>query len=197
MRSAKIVTTLAAGFLAVGVVSSPVIAQAQEQAQVPAQVPEQAADTGSLGDAGTGSADGTAGMGSSDPKLGSTGIRVADLPEIPALPALPGMSDPASEDTVLVPVPPGFVAADLPTLPLPYVWEGTPAPERITPARPDEPVIGAVDCVPGSVGCAPKVLDKTIDHCATAEDGLEARGMTWFTDGTTGYTERCAAEFFG
>lgn len=182
MNRGRIATACAASLFAVGALAAPA------SAQLP--------DTGSLG-GDAGSAGNGAGMGSSDPKVGSTDFRVADLPRIPALPTMPGMGDPADAPIVFVPVPLGSVAADLPVLPLPFVWEGTPAPDRISPARPDEPVIGSIGCSPGAPGCDPRVLDKTIDHCATAVDGIYERGMTWFTDGTTGFTERCAAEFFG
>ncbi|WP_295624175.1 hypothetical protein [uncultured Corynebacterium sp.] len=36
---------------------------------------------------------------------------------------------------------------------------------------------------------------KTIASCASAADGLYEQGTTWFTDGTTGWTETCAAQF--
>lgn len=36
---------------------------------------------------------------------------------------------------------------------------------------------------------------KTIARCATSEEGMYQQGTTWFTDGTTGWTETCAAQF--
>lgn len=182
MRREKLAATFAAGLLAVGIATGPASAQPL--------------DRGSLGQ-GAGST-GQPAMGSSDPTFGSTGIRVADLPELPEIPQLPTMPDVENSDPVLVPVPLGSVAADLPVLPLPFVWEGTPAPERITPPRENEPVIGSIGCLPGNRGCEPQVLDKEIERCATADQyDIDQRGKTWFTDGTTGWTERCAAEYFG
>lgn len=181
MRREKIAATCAAGLLAFGLATVPASAQPL--------------DSGSLGQ-GTGSA--APAMGSSDPKVGSTDFRVADLPELPALPQLPNMPDYENMDPTFVPVPMGSVAADLPVLPLPFIWEGTPAPERITPPRENEPVIGSTGCLPGNRGCEPQVLDKEIERCATADEyDIDQRGKTWFTDGTTGWTERCAAEYFG
>lgn len=182
MRREKIAATIAASLLALGLATVPASAQPL--------------DSGSLGQQ-TGST-GQGAVGSSDPMFGSTGIRVADLPELPELPQLPTMPDFENMDPLLVPVPLGSVAADLPVLPLPFIWEGTPAPERITEPRENEPVVGSIGCLPGAPDCEPKVLDKEIERCATADEyDIDQRGKTWFTDGTTGWTERCAAEYFG
>lgn len=38
------------------------------------------------------------------------------------------------------------------------------------------------------------MLNKTIDHCAT-DPNLYQPGTTFFTDGTTGWTQECAEGF--
>lgn len=38
--------------------------------------------------------------------------------------------------------------------------------------------------------------NKTISHCAKSSQGLYEQGTTWFTDGTSGWTQYCANIFY-
>lgn len=42
----------------------------------------------------------------------------------------------------------------------------------------------------------PTAINKTISHCAKSSQGLYEQGTTWFTDGTTGWTQYCANNFY-
>lgn len=64
-----------------------------------------------------------------------------------------------------------------------------PATETTAPAQPDNRPIGTTKA-PGLE--APHPLEKTISSCAT-DYTLYQRGTTFFTDGTSGWTEECAA----
>ncbi|MEJ4100877.1 hypothetical protein V5S96_10995 [Corynebacterium mastitidis] len=84
--------------------------------------------------------------------------------------------------------------------------EAPPAqPEAVAPAQ--QPEIyepPAADYSPpgvyGTQGAPqaepPTMLNKTIDHCAT-DPNLYQRGTTFFTDGTTGWTQECASQMGG
>lgn len=41
----------------------------------------------------------------------------------------------------------------------------------------------------------PTPLNKTIARCAKSSEGIYERGTTWFTDGTSGWTQYCADNF--
>ena len=42
----------------------------------------------------------------------------------------------------------------------------------------------------------PTAINKTISHCAKSSQGLYEQGTTWFTDGTSGWTQYCANNFY-
>lgn len=42
----------------------------------------------------------------------------------------------------------------------------------------------------------PTPLNRTIARCAKSSEGLYERGTTWFTDGTSGWTEYCSNNFY-
>lgn len=68
--------------------------------------------------------------------------------------------------------------------PPPPVPEPVPAP---APAPAPDPVIGFTGA-PGAD--TPRVLDKTIASCG--DPTIHQTGTTFFTDGTTGWTQQCA-----
>lgn len=68
----------------------------------------------------------------------------------------------------------------------------TPAPAAPATHAPAPPVIGFTGA-PGHD--TPGPLDKTISHCGEA--GKYQTGTTFFTDGTTGWTETCSAQMQG
>lgn len=42
----------------------------------------------------------------------------------------------------------------------------------------------------------PTPINSTISRCARSSEGLYEQGTTWFTDGTSGWTEQCSATFW-
>ncbi|MBC6757907.1 MULTISPECIES: hypothetical protein [unclassified Corynebacterium] len=42
----------------------------------------------------------------------------------------------------------------------------------------------------------PTAINKAISHCAKSSQGLYEQGTTWFTDGTSGWTQYCANNFY-
>lgn len=48
----------------------------------------------------------------------------------------------------------------------------------------------------GAPNGEPTAINKTISHCAKSSQGLYEQGTTWFTDGTTGWTQYCANNFY-
>lgn len=48
----------------------------------------------------------------------------------------------------------------------------------------------------GTPNGEPTAINKTISHCAKSSQGLYEQGTTWFTDGTSGWTQYCANNFY-
>lgn len=42
----------------------------------------------------------------------------------------------------------------------------------------------------------PTPIDKVVSRCARSSEGLYEQGTTWFTDGTTGWTQQCSSSFW-
>lgn len=42
----------------------------------------------------------------------------------------------------------------------------------------------------------PTPINKNISRCAKSSEGLYEQGTTWFTDGTTGWTQYCSINFY-
>lgn len=79
-----------------------------------------------------------------------------------------------------------------PTIPATPTPPATPA----APVSPVAPATSAPDQVIGFTGApgvdSPRVLDKTIERCGDV--ALHQTGTTFFTDGTTGWTETCSQQ---
>ncbi|MBC3186399.1 hypothetical protein H7347_07400 [Corynebacterium sp. zg-331] len=75
-------------------------------------------------------------------------------------------------------------------------------PEAAAPAQQPEEVYEPPAAKPPSPGVygtqgalqvePPRILDKAIDHCGTTD--MYERGTTFFTDGTTGWTQECSTQ---
>jgi len=90
-----------------------------------------------------------------------------------------GKTEAGAPETI-TPVPGAAPVPEQNTLPAP-----APAP---SPAQPEaDPVIGYTEA-PGIA--QPTVMNKTISYCG--EPGLHETGTTFFTDGTSGWTQTCA-----
>lgn len=101
-------------------------------------------------------------------------------------------SAPASEEAVpesneWVDEPQVITSVEEYSLPEPPTQDAEqPEPEIVQPQKP-EPVIGYTEA-PGQTD--PYVMDKQIQSCG--DISIHQTGTTFFTDGTTGWTEQCA-----
>lgn len=69
----------------------------------------------------------------------------------------------------------------------------TPTPSTPPPQTTESP--GATGYTGAPTG-EPTAINKTISHCAKSSQGLYEQGTTWFTDGTSGWTQYCANNFY-
>lgn len=123
---------------------------------------------------------------------------------VDTLPAEWFLNQPYEDHAFAWPVPEPEVA-ELTTEPAP---EAAPAPAYTAPANAPTPVAPA-PVAPATPAPAPPVigftgapgrdtpgpLDKTISHCG--DPSLHQTGTTFFTDGTTGWTETCSVQTQG
>lgn len=93
----------------------------------------------------------------------------------------------ATVEAVATPTIPETVYSEPEVVPLPEPEAFTPAPVA-PPASAPAPVMGFT----GAPGADPvRPLDKTISYCG--DPSIHQTGTTFFTDGTTGWTEHCSA----
>lgn len=70
-----------------------------------------------------------------------------------------------------------------------------PPPNPSTPPTRTTESPGATGYTGAPTG-EPTAINKTISHCAKSSQGLYEQGTTWFTDGTSGWTQYCANNFY-